>query len=394
MRILAWIATTILLLFGSLSAAIYLVALAASGDRETFVADYGALFAFSVVGAVVGVLGLLSLIRRLPERIPIPNVWIALVGFLVAVGAGFVIVRGGRLPGAAPLLALLAAAMLFAFIARFVSHWSVQRAVGSREVVLPALWGMVGAPLAAGGAQLVTVLLLLIGGATGIYVADAGLVDQIEGWVSDTSAGTDLSVIQTPTVAFGALSVVGIAAPLTEELAKFLGVYFVFRKRVATKYGLFLAGAAAGLGFAVVESLGYALMAIEQWPQVMLLRAPVALIHVAATTIVALGWYKQRQSGGYWLIGMYVLAVLLHAAWNSLFVTMMIIAAGFETSEELSPVDALLTLAIICAFGALLVAAVLWIAGNARRLGREARPVVDPEWSPHPPAVIASPTSY
>lgn len=122
MRILAWIATTILLLFGSLSAAIYLVALAASGDRETFVADYGALFAFSVVGAVVGVLGLLSLIRRLPERIPIPNVWIALVGFLVAVGAGFVIVRGGRLPGAAPLLALLAAAMLFAFIARFVSH--------------------------------------------------------------------------------------------------------------------------------------------------------------------------------------------------------------------------------------------------------------------------------
>jgi RsiW-degrading membrane proteinase PrsW (M82 family) len=270
-----------------------------------------------------------------------------------------------------PLLAVIAAAALFAFIARLSLRWSPDGRIAARGFVLPGVWGMVGAPLTAMVAQVITAVMLVSGGVAGLYLADAALMDSIDEWIVEAAELTDLSIMQTPTIAAGMLAMLGIVAPLTEEVAKFLGVYIVFRNRVATKLGVFLAGASAGLGFAVVETLGYALMAVDQWPQVMLIRAPVAFIHVAATTIVALGWYKQRESGGFWLASFFVLSVLLHGAWNALFVSMLIVAGDVTTTDAIDPATALTTLAIVSAMGAVLVAAVMWIIGNARRLGRE-----------------------
>ncbi len=253
---------------------------------------------------------------------------------------------------------------------------------------------MVGAPLTAVVAQMGTLVMLVSAGVAGLYLADPSAIDNVDEWLAEASELTDLSIIQTPTIAFGALSMLGVAAPLTEELAKFLGVYLVFRNRAATKLGLFAAGAAAGLGFAVVETLGYALMALDQWPQVMLLRAPVAFIHVAATTMVALGWYKQRESGGYWLAGFFVLSVLLHGAWNSLFVSLLILAGGIETPDAIEPWTALMTLVVVSAMGGVFVAAVMWIVSNARRLGREAAAARQPGAGAPVPVGVARASSY
>lgn len=371
-RALTWIALTLLTLAGAAGVVGYVVAVFYVTDHEQFVTDYGALAAFAAAGFVAGGLSLLALSKRLPATVRFPNEWLALALFLLMLGAGFALVVFERYLLFSPLLAVVAAAALFAFIARLSLRWSPEGRIAARGFVLPGVWGMVGAPLTAVVAQVITAVMLVSGGVAGLYLADAALMDSIDEWITEASELTDLSIVQTPTIAAGTLAMLGIVAPLTEELAKFLGVYIVFRNRVATKLGVFLAGASAGLGFAVVETLGYALMAVDQWPQVMLIRAPVAFIHVAATTIVALGWYKQRQSGGYWLVSFFALSVLLHGAWNSLFVSMLIVAGDVTTTDAVDPATALTALVLVGAMGAVLVAAVMWIVGNARHLGREA----------------------
>lgn len=367
-RVLVWIATLVLLVSGLLGAAIYLIALAISDDRLLTSRDYGAVFAFSFVGLVAGVIAVLALLGKLPRSGTLPNEWVALGLFVIAISAGFGAYISDSFVVAAPFLALLASAALFVFIARLVTRWAPERTVGTRGFLLPAIWGGIGAPLTAGIGQIVTVVMLVIGAVGGVYLADQTLADNFEAWVDRVGESADLSVISTPTVTFAAIAVLGITAPLTEELTKFLGIYILFRKRVASRYGLFIAGAASGLGFAVVETLGYALMTADTWPQVMALRAPVALIHVAATTMVALGWYQQRKYGGHAFIGYFALAVLLHAAWNSMFVSMMIVAAGIDTADTVEPVVGLVVFALIGGMGATLIASVFWIVANARRL--------------------------
>jgi RsiW-degrading membrane proteinase PrsW (M82 family) len=393
-RVLVWVLMVALLVGGLIGTTAYLVALVVTSDRLFLTNEYGAVFAFSVVGLFAGLVSILALLDRLPRRLTLPGEWLALVAFLAAVGAGIGVMITGRFFEATPFLALIATAALFGFIARLITRWSPEDPVGTRGFAMPAIWGMIGAPVLAVFAQLATVVMLIGGGVAGLYLADASLIDNVESWITEVTETADLSVIETPTVTFAALALLGVAAPLSEELTKFLGVYILFRNRVATKYGLFLAGAAAGLGFAVVETLGYALMSGEAWPQIMLLRAPVALIHVAATSIVALGWYRQRQNGGQSLVLFFLLAVLLHAAWNSLFVSMVIVAAGIDTADTIDPVAGLLVLAAVSAMGAVMIATVFWIVGNARRLGRESRPMDETTFAPGGLQPVAGSQAY
>ncbi|CAN5505350.1 hypothetical protein BH24CHL1_BH24CHL1_04720 [soil metagenome] len=371
-RALAWIALTLLTLAGAIGVVGYVAGAFYVTDRSQYVTDYGAIAAFAAAGLVAGGLSLLALAMRLTATVRFPNEWLALALFGLMLCAGFASVIFDRYLLFTPLLAIIAAAALFAFIARLSMRWSPGKRIAARGFVLPGVWGMVGAPLTAVVAQVVTAVMLVSGGVAGLYLADASLMDSIGEWITEATELTDLSIIRMPTIAAGTLAMLGIVAPLTEEFAKFLGVYLVLRRRVTTRLGVFLAGASAGLGFAVVETLGYALMAVDQWPQVMLIRAPVAFIHVAATTIVALGWYKQRQSGGYWLVGFFALSVLLHGAWNSLFVSMLIVAGDVTSADVIDPATAFTALVLVSAMGAVLVGAVMWIVGNARRLGREA----------------------
>ena len=376
-RALLWMVAVVLTSAGLLGASIYLVALVVNDDRPAFTTEYGSVFAFSVVAATAGLLVAAALIGKLPRRTRLPNEWLAVSAFILAVGAGGALAISERFEAATPFLAMTAAAALFVFLGRLVTRWSPDRDVGSRGFVLPAVWGAIGAPFMAGVVQIGTAVMLIFGAVGGIYLADESLSDDFEPWINEITESADLSVIETPTVSFAALGLLGVTAPLTEELTKFLGVFLLYRKRVTTKYGLFIAGAASGLGFAVVETLGYALMAAEAWPQIMLLRAPVALIHVAATTIVALGWYQHRKNGGYALVGYFGLAVLLHAAWNSLFVSMMIAAAGVENPDTVDPAAAGLVLVLVGAMGMVLLGSILWIVANSRRLGRESRLIDD-----------------
>lgn len=378
-RFALWVIALILLAGGLAGSAAYLIALVVGSDRDGITLDYGAVFAFSVVGLFAGIVMLLALIKRLPATTPLPNQWFSLAVLLVATGTGATLALTDMLIPAQPFLALLAAGALFAFFARLLTRWAPVGGADAREFVLPSLWGGIGAPFLAGSFQLVTVIALVAGAAAGLYSVDETLLDKIEPWLSeqvDTETmgleSSGLGILETQTVAAGAVSLLGITAPLTEELTKFLGVYLLFRKRVATRYGLFIAGIASGLGFAVVETLGYALMSGEAWPQILLVRAPVALIHMVCTAIVAVGWYQQRKRGGMALVGFFTVAVLVHAAWNTLFVSLMLVALGADSADSVDPAAGLMMVALVGAMGVVLIGSLLWLIGNARRFGRRA----------------------
>lgn len=377
MRVVSWILAICLVGGGLIGSFAYIVALLVNAERGRITNEFGAVFAFSVVGVVAGALWLLALARRMPSTLRLPNEWVTLALLLLFVVFGAVLSRLDILVVATPFLALLAIASLFMFFAKLVTKWAPDGKAFSREVTLPALWGGIGAPVTAGTLQLVTVIALVLGIAGGLYLADDTLLTNLELWVDELVEAGDFDVLKSPTIAFGAISLLGVAAPLSEELFKFLGVYILFRNRFATKYGLFVAGAASGLGFAVVETLGYALMSGDGWALILLLRSPVAIIHMACTAIVALGWYQQRMHGGNALLGFFCVAVLLHAAWNSLFVSLMLVAIGMDTTGDIDPLAGGTLFVVIMAMGALLAGATAWLFGNARRLGREAKPLTD-----------------
>lgn len=378
-RVVLWLIALILFAGGLTGSAGYLFALVVSTDRDGITLDYGSVFAFSVVGFVASLVMLLALTKRLPATAPLPNQWLSLAVLLLATGTGASLALSDSLIPAQPFLALLAAGALFAFFARLLTRWAPVAGADAREFVLPSLWGGIGAPFLAGTFQLVTVVALVAGAAAGLYSVDEALLDNIEPWLNEQvntdSMGLEtsgLGILETQTVAAGAVSLLGITAPLTEELTKFLGVYLLFRNRVATLNGLFIAGIASGLGFAVVETLGYALMSGEAWPQILLVRAPVALIHMVCTAIVAVGWYQQRKRGGMALVGFFTVAVLVHAAWNTLFVSLMLVALGADSAETVDPAAGLMMVLLVGAMGVVLIGSLLWLVGNARRFGRKA----------------------
>lgn len=379
-RVLLWIVALLLNAGGAIGVSAYLIALAVSSDREAITTGYGSVFAFSAVALVAGIVTLLALVKKLPARLPFPNQWVSLSILLISATLGIVFSQADILPVIAPFLALIATAALFAFFARFLTRWSPSVEHGPRGFILPSLWGGIGAPFLAGSFQLLTVVALVVAGGIGLYAADETLLDNLEPWLNEqvdpVSSGSDadaMELLKKPAVALGAVSLLGITAPLTEELTKFLGVYLLFRNRFVTRNNLFIAGVASGLGFAVVETLGYALMSGDSWSMILLVRAPVAVIHMVCTAIVAVGWYQQRKRGGIALAGFFLVSVLVHAAWNTLFVSLMLVALGTDTTDAIDPAAGATMLALVTAMGVVFLGSLFWLVGNARRFGRQAR---------------------
>ncbi|MGC9349480.1 MAG: PrsW family intramembrane metalloprotease [Anaerolineae bacterium] len=118
---------------------------------------------------------------------------------------------------------------------------------------------------------------------------------------------------------------------LIEEFAKIIGVLVVARSRrhEAEIHGLVM-GAAAGMGFAALESTGYAFNAFLQSQGslsatviVTLVRGVLApLGHGTWTAILGSVLFRESEPGDYHInlkvIGAYLGVVLLHALWNGL----------------------------------------------------------------------------
>jgi RsiW-degrading membrane proteinase PrsW (M82 family) len=222
--------------------------------------------------------------------------------------------------------------------------------------------------------QMAAGALLLFGVAGGIALADpellegAGLRNLLDEIAEDPSGGSLEGLVNTPTVAFGLMAMIAVIAPLSEELTKAFGATLVVRGHAFTLFNAFLGGAMGGLGFALVENVGYVMADPTTWPQLMLLRAPVAIIHVAAAALVAVGWFLQRTRGGFALLWFYLAAVIVHGGWNALFGALLLVSSGALDGEDPSVAASLLSLVLVGAMGALLLGTFSWVFMNARRL--------------------------
>jgi RsiW-degrading membrane proteinase PrsW (M82 family) len=168
-----------------------------------------------------------------------------------------------------------------------------------------------------------------------------------------------------------------MVAPLIEEFAKGLGVRIMMRRWNTPSQAMVL-GAAAGAGFGFLEALLYGVGGVvdhheTRWWLMMLLRGGSTSLHVFNTSLVGLAWWhwsfgKKPRTG--WLL--FGTAVLMHAAWNGLLVTLTSRIFGLETlSEHAIEVAAYI---IVSGVALLLVGA---IPAIARRLREPLAPPVE-----------------
>lgn len=379
---MAWTAALLLLLGGAALTALYVLLLALMSDRVAVATDYSTLGAFGLAGLCAGGLLLAVLIERngrpllsLPRGLPI---WLGVLIFVVAVAPGFLIYAYELAVVAAPLQVTIALIGIALVVVGVVTRWAPERRVEARVLIVPGVWGMTGAVALTLLLQLAAAVAMVVGLVGGVGLADpellqgSGLRDTLEEMADDPSSGALEGLMNTPTVAFGLLGMIALVAPLSEELTKALGALFVVRGPAFTLYNAFLGGAMGGLGFALVENVGYVLADPTGWPQLMLLRAPVAIIHVAAASLVAVGWYLQSTRGGFALLWFYVVAVLLHGGWNALFGALLLVSSGAMDGSEPSNAAALASLLLVGAMGTLFVGSCCWVVMNARRLGAAA----------------------
>lgn len=161
-----------------------------------------------------------------------------------------------------------------------------------------------------------------------------------------------------------------VVAPLIEETGKALGARLA---RPASRREAFLAGVAAGAGFAIVENVLYALAGVAfggPWAAIVVARAMGAAVHPLASGLVVTGWWEARHGGNRGALGRAFLSGAgVHALWNGSVVAL----AVAETAIRVSGAPGMMGAASLAFTGALgvVAAAVLWIVTGSVIAGRD-----------------------
>jgi len=122
-----------------------------------------------------------------------------------------------------------------------------------------------------------------------------------------------------------------VVAPLTEEAGKALGAGL---GRPVDRRQAFLAGVAAGVGFAIVENIMYIGVGAAfggPWPEIALERVIGVAVHPLASGLVMLGWWDARHGGRRWaLLRGFLTGAGIHALWNGSIVALGVVEIAFD----------------------------------------------------------------
>ena len=150
-----------------------------------------------------------------------------------------------------------------------------------------------------------------------------------------------------------------LVAPLTEEAGKVLGALV---SRPSTRQEAFLAGVAAGVGFAMVENIAYGAggyFGFDEWEPIVLGRVLGAAVHPLASGLVVLAWWELRNgTGRRGAIGRLLAGVAVHAGWNASLAVVAIAGIAYDYGGAPGTFAAA-SLAYTAAIG-VLTAAALW----------------------------------
>ena len=372
---------------GLLTACGYAAVIALSGDRNEAGEQLGALAGFALFGAAVGCFWLFATFRIQGApggTLRLPPAWLSALIFIAFTGAGFGLAAVDRALYLAPLLTILGFTAVGAFFLRLAATWMPKRRLPLRNLVLPGIWGVFVAPLILMVVQGAAVVVFVIAAVAGIlaenpdFEVDPNLEDRVTAYFEES--GTDATstelpeiVAESPTIALTLFSVVAIMAPLSEELVKAFGAILVLtRLPVVTRADALFAAVGSSLGFALFEGVGYTLGAGAAWHQLMLVRAPVVVMHIAATAIIVIGWHRMRATGrGF--IPYFAAGTALHAGWNALYVGFIYSLTGLESGSDPSAGQALGIMAMVLLLGALFIAGLAWFLGAAHKAGIDER---------------------
>ncbi|RMF49097.1 MAG: PrsW family intramembrane metalloprotease, partial [Anaerolineae bacterium] len=118
-----------------------------------------------------------------------------------------------------------------------------------------------------------------------------------------------------PLLRLAGLTALGVFIPLVEEFFKPLGVWMLSRKGISPQEGLF-SGMLSGGMFALMESVLSRAQG-DSWLVTLSGRAGTSLMHIATAGLVGYALARAWQERRYLHLGAsYLLAVLLHGAWN------------------------------------------------------------------------------
>lgn len=222
--------------------------------------------------------------------------------------------------------------------------------------------------------------ILLVIGAAGLLVwlsnkpEYATLVDQLKNlmYIKMDSARLLIdqygSLMQDPAVIALLILVIALIVPLVEELLKPLAIWFFIKRRWSPREG-FIAGMICGGAFAVVESL-IALASADSgsWPALVAARSGTALLHIGTAGLSGWALTSSWLDGKYLRVGIaYLVAVILHGAWNFLAITVgigsIVVDGSMNFLKWLSPAAPW----IMIGLALFLIGLLIWINTILRR---------------------------
>lgn len=180
--------------------------------------------------------------------------------------------------------------------------------------------------------------------------------------------------LEKPGVITGALIMVSGVIPLIEEIFKPLALWFLIPRKLTPREG-FALGMVSGAVFALIESLGNLINPLaDMWSTVILGRLGTGLLHTLTSALVGWGiasaWTNRKVLR---LFFAYLVAVALHAVWNSFALLMGFSPlVGPSAVSDISGVYTQIGEIAPYVLGGLSALMLLLLVSRSRSLGREA----------------------
>ncbi|HZT98609.1 MAG TPA: PrsW family glutamic-type intramembrane protease [Ktedonobacteraceae bacterium] len=315
----------ILVLLGGLGSAFVLLIITLIPTTSTLPASqrFGGIVeftAFALAGTIGGIFSLYHSIRSLFLKKPsadfkLPWFWLFLVFYLLLIGVEVVLRSYGQSVANIPLTTtLIALAGILPALA--ILALGVRRIHFPRKAPWPTSWRRFTLALVSGATLAIVLASIFELILTALAVRELG----VNGFSIDNP---DQPIPNDPKVIALMFILVSVIAPFVEEAVKPLAVV-VMIGRIRSAAEAFVLGLAAGIGFDLIETVGYISMGYRDWLNVALERSAAGLLHGFGAAMVTLGWYyltHPKESKHPFLLGLgcWIYAVLQHAIWNGAF---------------------------------------------------------------------------
>jgi hypothetical protein len=367
--VVSWIVTVV----GALSIILSLLilgitALSLSGGSNSL-STLGLAVSFGLAplagGVTAMILGIQGILRRPSHRFTMPSYWFLFALALLALGAGVALWNLYPSPGSAlavsPLVVMsgvLPALAILALTTQRLGNPSTRR-----HVLMSLAYGATLAPLLAIVLELIaTLVIYLVARALGFDVGNA-------------LSGASLSPTN-PQELVAQLLDISITAAVVEETLKPLGAVLIIR-RLRTRSEAFLVGLAAGIGFNIVETIGYITQGQGDWINVALERSTAGLLHGVGAGMATLGWWYLINGKGVPLrflkgFGLILYAMAQHAINNGAAVLIGLVPEPLRSllfdTFYLGKLPEQYASLLFIGYGVLILGVLLWVTNALRRI--------------------------